>query len=104
MSLFIWPVRRWASIVMSALSSLTSMKRQLTLEREKLRAAAELAQLRAHLEPHFLLNTLNAIAGLVTANPSEARNLLVYLGDLLRGLLKDQAELHRPDRRGVTTR
>src|SRR5205085_1149851 len=36
------------------------------LEADKLRTQAELAQLRSHLEPHFLLNTLNAIAGLVT--------------------------------------
>ncbi len=65
---------------------------KLKIEAEKLRAAAELAQLRAHLEPHFLLNTLNAIGGLVSANPSEARQLLVSLGDLLRDLLRDHGD------------
>jgi len=54
------------------------------LEADKLRTQAELAQLRAHLEPHFLLNTLNAIAGLVTEDPHQARQLLGNLGDLLR--------------------
>jgi len=54
------------------------------LEADRLRTQAELAQLRAHLEPHFLLNTLNAIAGLVTEDPRKARQLLGALGDLLR--------------------
>src|SRR5438105_2911266 len=35
-------------------------------EAQQLRSSTELARLRANLEPHFLLNTLNAIAGLVT--------------------------------------
>ena len=47
------------------------------LESEKLRAALDLAQLRGRLERHFLLNTLNAIAGLVTAEPRETRCLLI---------------------------
>jgi hypothetical protein len=59
------------------------------LEAETLRSAAELARLRAHLEPHFLLNTLNAIAGLVTDEPREARRLIACLGDLLRDALHD---------------
>jgi signal transduction histidine kinase len=44
----------------------------------------ELARLRRHLEPHFVLNTLNAIAGLTTEAPEQARELLATLGDLLR--------------------
>lgn len=63
---------------------------QLRLEAERLRVAAEMAQLRSQLEPHFLLNTLNTIAGLVTQNPREARRLIGCLGDLLR----DAAEGH----------
>jgi signal transduction histidine kinase len=69
----------------------------LKLEAEKLRSAAELAHLRAHLEPHFLLNTLNAIAGLVTDDPREARRLLVCLGDLLRDALRDEEEMQTLD-------
>jgi signal transduction histidine kinase len=69
----------------------------LKLEAEKLRAAAELARLRAHLEPHFLLNTLNAIAGLITEDAREARRLIVALGDLLRDVLKDEDELESLD-------
>ncbi len=63
------------------------------LEVEKLKTAAELARLRGHLEPHFLLNTLNAIAGLVTEDPREARRLLAALGDLLRDALRDGDEM-----------
>jgi len=63
------------------------------LETEKLRTAAELARLRGHLEPHFLLNTLNAIAGLVTEDPREARRLLAALGDLLRDALREGDEM-----------
>lgn len=54
-----------------------------------MKSAADLARLRAHLEPHFILNTLNAIAGLVTEDPREARRLLAALGDLLRDATRD---------------
>ena len=63
------------------------------LEADKLRTVAELAQLRSHLEPHFLLNTLSAVAGLVTENPKEARQMLVSLGDLLRDSLRSEGEM-----------
>jgi signal transduction histidine kinase len=63
------------------------------LEAQQLQSQAEVARLRAHLEPHFLLNTLNAIAGLVTEEPREARRLLVCLGDLLRDAVQDTNEL-----------
>jgi LytS/YehU family sensor histidine kinase len=71
--------------------------RMRALEADQLRSAAELARLRAHLEPHFLLNTLNAIAGLVTEEPREARKLLACLGDLLRDALHDDDELQTLD-------
>jgi signal transduction histidine kinase len=66
-------------------------------EAERLRAAMEAAQLRAHLEPHFLLNTLNAIAGLVTEDPREARRLIACLGDLLRDAARPGNELQTVD-------
>jgi sensor histidine kinase YesM len=67
--------------------------RMRALEAERLASAADLARLRAHLEPHFLLNTLNAIAGLVTEEPREARRLLAALGDLLRDATQDGEEM-----------
>ncbi len=67
-------------------------------EAQELRSRAEVARLRAHLEPHFLLNTLNAIAGLVTEEPREARRLLVCLGDLMRDAVQDASEMQPLDR------
>ncbi|HEY1692731.1 MAG TPA: histidine kinase [Polyangiaceae bacterium] len=63
------------------------------LEAQKLQSEAELTRLRSHLEPHFLLNTLNAIAGLVTEEPREARRLLVSLGELLRDAVAEQSDI-----------
>jgi signal transduction histidine kinase len=66
---------------------------KLRVEAEQLKSAAELARLRSQLEPHFLLNTLNAIAGLVVEDPREARRLIACLGDLLRDSLDEKDEL-----------
>jgi len=65
-----------------------------TAELERLRTAAELATLRAHVQPHFLLNTLNTIAALTSEAPGEARELIAALGDLLRDALEDRGETH----------
>lgn len=59
------------------------------LEADRLRRAAELSRLREHLQPHFLRNTLNAIAASVRHDPDEARDLLAVLGDLLSDSLDD---------------
>lgn len=63
------------------------------LEADRLRTAAELARLRAHLQPHFLLNTLNTVSGLIGGAPDEARRLVGALGDLLRDSLEDSDEM-----------
>ena len=57
-------------------------------EAARLRVAAELAQLRANLQPHFLFNTLSTIAGLVSEDPRAARELIGALGELLRDSLE----------------
>lgn len=69
----------------------------LRLEAEELRVHAELARLRMQLEPHFLLNTLNLVSGLVTIDPDKARTVLGDLGDLLRDALVDGGELQSLD-------
>ena len=63
--------------------------RALSAESESRRA--ELARLRSNLHPHFLLNTLNAVAGLLVSEPRQARQLVIVLGDLLRDSLEDGA-------------
>ena len=67
------------------------------LEAQQLRTQMELARLRAHLEPHFLLNTLNAIAGLITEDPRKARQLIGTLGDLLRDSSTPDGEMQTLD-------
>jgi Histidine kinase len=56
------------------------------------RRDAELLRLRAHLEPHFVLNTLTTIAGRVADEPAEARRLIGLLGDLFREATSDRDE------------
>ncbi|MGE5834486.1 MAG: sensor histidine kinase [Acidobacteriota bacterium] len=50
---------------------------------EALRARAEIAALRAQLNPHFLFNTLHSVLGLVRRDPALAEAALEKLGDLL---------------------
>ena len=63
-------------------------------EVEASRLASELAQsrlqvLRTQLQPHFLFNTLHAIATLVTEDAPAAESMLLRLSELLRALLED---------------
>jgi two-component system LytT family sensor kinase len=59
---------------------------------ELLRAEAQLAALRARLNPHFILNLLHTLMGLVTREPSAAEGALERLGDVLRYTLRVQSE------------
>lgn len=53
-------------------------------EREFRLAQAQLHMLRAQLHPHFLFNTINAIAELIHLDPARAEQTLTQLSDLLR--------------------
>lgn len=53
------------------------------LTREQL-IDAQLRSLRAQISPHFIYNSLNAIAGLISADPTRARELLVDFADFIR--------------------
>lgn len=66
-------------------------------EIERLRTSAELAHLRAKLQPHFIFNTLSTVAGLVGDEPREARRLIGALGDLLRDSLGESEEMQTLD-------
>src|SRR5215472_18095048 len=55
---------------------------------------AQLDALRLQLHPHFLFNTLNAIAALAPGDPVRAQRMLARLGDLLRQTLDaEEAEV-----------
>lgn len=63
----------------------------LVAEAAKLRelaATAQLSALRAQLNPHFLFNSLNAIAQLVHTDPDRAEEHIERLADILRYLLR----------------
>jgi signal transduction histidine kinase len=64
-----------------------------SLAADNIRREAELAQLRSSLQPHFLLNTLHAVAALTVDEPLVARRLLAALGDLLRDALESSPEI-----------
>lgn len=54
---------------------------------EALRREIELSQLRSQLNPHFLFNTLNGIYALVDLDPTQAKNAIHRLSQLLRYML-----------------
>jgi hypothetical protein len=64
-------------------------------------AAAQLQALQARLQPHFLFNTLNTIAGLVHKAPDKADAVLTMLSDLLRFSLESNNEAQVPLEREV---
>ena len=55
------------------------------LERDLADARVQAIKMQVH--PHFLFNTLHAVAVLITENPEQARTMVVRLGDLLRASL-----------------
>jgi LytS/YehU family sensor histidine kinase len=57
---------------------------------------AQLEVLRAQLQPHFLFNTLNAIATLMHRDPDGADSMLNRLADLLRATLHANASHEWP--------
>jgi two-component system, LytTR family, sensor histidine kinase AlgZ len=59
------------------------MERAVLAERHA-KAQAELAALRARTDPHFLFNSLNAIAALVHADPELAERTIERVAELLR--------------------
>ena len=55
---------------------------------------AELNNLSAQLQPHFLFNSLNSINALIGSDPGKARLMIQQLGDFLRGTIrKNQQQL-----------
>jgi signal transduction histidine kinase len=62
------------------------------LELEARLADAKLQALRMQLHPHFLFNTLNAIAALVHKDPHAADEMITNLSELLRATLDTAAQ------------
>ena len=62
-------------------------KRLQRIENEKL--IAELAQLKAQINPHFLFNTLNSIYALAIRNDKKTAESILKLSELMRFILRD---------------
>lgn len=80
---FIMTIEVWKARVKSTEAAL----RQQQMERERaerLAAEAQLASLSARVQPHFLFNTLNAIAALVRDDPRQAERMVEQLSGVLR--------------------
>ncbi len=71
-----------------------SQKQQLdTLQLESMVKELELKTIKAHINPHFIFNSLNSIRALVDENPERARTAITELSSILRSSMKaDKAE------------
>jgi two-component system sensor histidine kinase AlgZ len=72
-----------AYYAMQALEESMSAGRR-ALEAQVAERDAELRALRAQVDPHFLFNSLNSVAGLIGSDPDKARQMCQRLGDFLR--------------------
>lgn len=75
-------------------------RRLVRLQADKERA--ELLALRAQLDPHFLFNTLGAIAEWCHSDPAEAERAILRLCDLLRGVQAGVREASWPLSREIS--
>jgi two-component system LytT family sensor kinase len=62
------------------------------LNLEKLKTKAQLNALEARINPHFLYNSLNSIAGLIHENPDKAEDMMIELSKLFRATTGRQNE------------
>lgn len=62
---------------------------QQLINREKSELMANLSALQARIKPHFLFNTMNSIASLITIEPEKAEKMVEDLAELLRASLRD---------------
>ena len=70
-----------------------SRKQQLdTLRLESLVKELELKTIKAHINPHFIFNSLNSIRALVVENPERARKAVTELSNILRSSMKTDKE------------
>lgn len=66
-----------------------SRKQQLdTLQLESLVKELELKTIKAHINPHFIFNSLNSIRALVDENPERARRAITELSNILRSSMQ----------------
>lgn len=70
-----------------------SRKQQLdTLKLEALIKELELKTIKAHINPHFIFNSLNSIRALINENPDRARRAITELSNILRSSMQTDKE------------
>jgi D-xylose transport system substrate-binding protein len=57
---------------------------------------AEIIQLRAQLQPHFLFNSLNMVAQTILDNPNRAYEMTLEMADLFRAILHASSKVAHP--------
>jgi two-component system, LytTR family, sensor kinase len=79
----------WNSIYFISHYIEKSRKQQLdTLKLEALVKELELKTIKAHINPHFIFNSLNSIRALVDENPERARRAVTELSNILRSSMQ----------------
>jgi signal transduction histidine kinase len=65
-------------------------------ELEKERLQALLTKLKDQMNPHFLFNTLNTVASLISADPPKAEQVVVKLSSLFQAILEATRKTNHP--------
>ena len=89
----------WGVIGVQHASVLAHEATEREIARARLEASlveARLDALQRQLHPHFVFNTLNAVAALLHRDPDAAEAMLVGLGDLLRAVFRSHAQQEVP--------
>jgi len=81
----------WNSIYFMYHYITKSQKQQLdTLRLESLIKELELKTIKAHINPHFIFNSLNSIRALIDENPGRARRAITELSNILRSSMQTE--------------
>ena len=67
------------------------------LERESLmkaNAESQLANLKAQINPHFYMNMLNNIHGMIEIDPERAQSMVIDMSQLMRHMLYESSQHH----------
>lgn len=87
-------VGRGIILLLKEVSDSIIRKKDVELSKLKeLKAQAEVQALHARINPHFLYNSLNTIAGLAHSNPEKTEKMALSLSDLYRYTINRNSEL-----------
>lgn len=87
-SMLVVYVTHYSAII--GVAAVVDQFRSAQLRRQEL-LAAQLRALRSQLQPHFLFNSLQAIAVTIKRDPKAAVGMVTLLGDLLRQTLRERS-------------